>query len=142
MIFDLNNEYDIPKFKEYVNKLYQEKAVVEVKKKNPKRTLNQNSYLHLLFAWFAAETGYSTEEVKVDIFKRLCNRSIFERTVNGKMGEIKVLRSTSDLDTGEMTTAIERFRNWSAAQGIYLPSPHDKEFLLHIQKEIERNIYL
>ena len=142
MIFDLNNEYDIPKFKEYVNKLYQEKAVVEVKKKSPKRTLNQNSYLHLLFAWFASETGYSTEEVKVDIFKRLCNKSIFERTVSGKMGEIKTLRSTSDLDTGEMTTAIERFRNWSAAQGIYLPSPHDKEFLLQIQKEIERNIYL
>ena len=33
MIYDLKNEYQIPKFKEYVNKLFKERAVVEVKKK-------------------------------------------------------------------------------------------------------------
>lgn len=48
MLFDLKNEYQIPKFKEYVNKLFSERAVVEVKKKLPNRTLAQNSYLHLL----------------------------------------------------------------------------------------------
>lgn len=32
MIYDLKNEYQIPKFKEYVNKLFKERAVVEVKK--------------------------------------------------------------------------------------------------------------
>lgn len=31
-IFNLKNEYDIPKFKDYVNKLFRERAVVEVKK--------------------------------------------------------------------------------------------------------------
>ena len=49
MIYDLKNEYQIPKFKEYVNKLFKERAVVEVKKKLPNRTLAQNSYLHLLW---------------------------------------------------------------------------------------------
>ena len=29
MIYDLKNEYQIPKFKEYVNKLFKERAVVE-----------------------------------------------------------------------------------------------------------------
>ena len=28
MIYDLKNEYQIPKFKEYVNKLFKERAVV------------------------------------------------------------------------------------------------------------------
>lgn len=31
MLFDLKNEYQVPKFKEYVNKLFKERAVVEVK---------------------------------------------------------------------------------------------------------------
>lgn len=39
-----------------------------------------------------------------------------------------------------MTTAIERFRNYSVAQaGIYLPAPNENQFLIHIQQEIERN---
>ena len=37
MIYDLKNEYQIPKFKEYVNKLFKERAVVEVKKKQKNR---------------------------------------------------------------------------------------------------------
>lgn len=140
MIFDLTNEYDIPRFKEYVNKLYEQKAVVEVKKKHPKRTLAQNSYLYLLLSYFACETGYSVDEVKIDIFKRRCNKVIFEKEVVNKKGDtIKSLRSSSDLTTAEMTTAIDRFRNWSAEQGIYLPSPNDQQFLLHIEKEIERH---
>lgn len=139
MIFDLKNEYDIPKFKEYVNKLYQQKALVEVKKKLPNRTLAQNSYLYLLLSWFSLETGYSVEEVKIDIFKRLCNRALFEREITNKQGKtIKVLRSSSDLTTGEMTTAIDRFRNYSAAERIYLPAPNEHDFLINIQKEIER----
>ena len=32
MIFNLSNHYEIPKFKEYVNKLFSERAVVEVKR--------------------------------------------------------------------------------------------------------------
>ena len=36
MIFDLKNEYQIPKFKEYVNKLFSERAVVALTK--PKLT--------------------------------------------------------------------------------------------------------
>ena len=32
MIFDLGNVYDLDKYKEYVNKLYKQKAVVEVDK--------------------------------------------------------------------------------------------------------------
>lgn len=140
-IFNLQNEYEIPKFKEYVNKLFQEKAVVEVRKKLPNRTLAQNRYLHLLLGWFANETGYSVDEVKVDIFKRLCNKNIFEKEIINKKGEvIKVLRSSADLTTGEMTLAIERFRNFSSAKaGVYLPSPDESAFLLHIQQQIEKN---
>jgi hypothetical protein len=39
-----------------------------------------------------------------------------------------------------MTTAIERFRNWSSAvAGIYLPSANEQEFLIHIRQIVEEN---
>lgn len=72
-IFNLRNEYDIPKFKAYVNKLFQERVVVEVKKKLPNRTLAQNSYLHLLLGYFGSEYGCSLDEAKIDFYKRTCN---------------------------------------------------------------------
>ena len=141
MIFNLNNEYEIPKFEEYVNKLCEQKAIVEVKKKLPNRSTQQNRYFYLILSWFACETGYSVDEIKVDIFKRICNKEIFERYRENKHGEkIKYLRSSSDLDTLEMTTAIDRFRNYASAQaGIYLPSPNESQFLTYIEQEIERN---
>ncbi|WP_042369848.1 hypothetical protein [Bacteroides neonati] len=141
MIFNLDNPHEHAKYKEYVNKMFQQRAVVEVKKRLPNRTLAQNSYLHLILSFFACETGYSLEEVKLDYFKKACNRDLFERKKVNKQGvEITHMRSSSELTTGEMTTAIERFRNYSSAQaGIYLPAPNENQFLIHIQQEIERN---
>lgn len=141
MIFNLKNEYEVPKFKDYVNRLFREHAVVEVKKKLPNRTLAQNSYLHLLLGYFASEYGCSLEEVKIDYYKRTCNRDLFERkTVNKKGKEVTYLRSSAELTTGEMTLSIERFRNFASSEaGIYLPSPNEREFLIHIQQEIERH---
>lgn len=140
MIFNLNNPHEHAKYKEYVNKMFEQRAVVEVKKRLPNRTLKQNSYLHLLLGFFACETGYSLDEVKLDYFKKMCNRDLFERKKINKQGiEITHMRSSSELTTGEMTIAIERFRNYSSAQaGIYLPSPSENEFLIHAQQEIER----
>lgn len=86
MIFDLNNQYEIPKYKEYVNKLYNEKAVVEVRKKMPHRSLPQNRYFYLLLGWFAAETGYSVDEVKLDIFKKLVNKDLFVVEAKNRRG--------------------------------------------------------
>lgn len=141
MIFNLKNPYEKDDFKNYANKLYLSESVVELTKKLPNRTLAQNSYLHLLLGFFASEYGCSLDEVKLDFFKREVNKAIFQRTITNKLGkEITTLRSTTDLTTGEMSTAIDRFRNWSSAvAGIYLPSANDKQFLVYVQQEIERN---
>ena len=140
-IFNLKNEYDIPKFKDYVNKLFRERAVVEVKKKLPNRTLAQNSYLHLLLGYFGSEYGCSLDEAKIDFYKRTCNRDLFERKkVNKKGKEITYLRSSAELTTGEMTLSIDRFRNFASSEaGIYLPSSSERDFLIHIQQAIENN---
>lgn len=141
MIYNLANEFEVPKFKEKVAKLLSEQATVELKKVYPKRSLAQNNYLHLLLGYFGSEYGLSIEEVKLDIFKRICNPDLFKRTGMNKKGlRIEFLRSTAELSTAEMTTAIERFRNWSSAvAGIYLPSANEQEFLIHIRQVIEEN---
>lgn len=141
MIFNLKNEYDIPKFKDYVNKLFKERAVVELRKKLPSRTLSQNNYLHLLIGYFGSEYGCSFDEAKIDFYKRTCNRDLFERKRVNKRGEEKnYLRSSAELTTGEMALSIDRFRNWSASvAGIYLPSSSERDFLIHIQQTIENN---
>ena len=81
------------------------------------------------------------EEAKIDFFKRKCNKELFEREVVNKHGKtVPKLRSSKDLDTKEMTQAIERFRNWSASvAGIYLPSPNEEQFLLYCEKMIQEN---
>lgn len=141
MLYNLNNEYEVPKFKEKVEKLLADRATVEVKKIYPKRSLAQNNYLHLLLGYFGSEYGLSIEEVKLDIFKRTCNPELFKRSGTNKKGlRVEFLRSTSELSTAEMTTAIERFRNWSSSvAGIYLPAANEQEFLIHIRQVIEEN---
>lgn len=140
MIFNLKNPHEHSKYKEYVNKLFDQKAVVEVKKKNPQRSLAQNSFLHTLLAYFGCEYGCSLEEAKIDFYKRTCNKEIFERRKINKQGvEITYLRSSSELSTSEMALSIDRFRHWSSSvAGIYLPSSEDSSFLVYAQQEIER----
>ena len=94
---------------------------------------------------FAMETGNTLEFVKREYFKRLVNPDLFvEHRYDKYLGEIEVLRSSRDLDTGDMTTAIERFRNWSASEAdIYLPAPNEQEFLDSIEREMQcRRIWL
>lgn len=139
-LYNLKNVYDRKKFKEACNQMVLNNEYVELKKKKTQRSLAQNSYLHCLLGYFASEFGYTLEEVKFDIFKKICNRDIFERKrINRRGQEITYIRSSTELDKAEMTTTIERFRNYSSAQcGLYLPSPNEGEMLFFAQQQIEQ----
>lgn len=141
MIFNLANPYDADKYKEYANALYKKNAIVEIKEKRNTRSLKQNAYLHTIIGYFACEYGISAEEAKIDFYKRHCNKDLFvTKKVNRHGIEVETLRSSSSLDTQEMTLSIERFRNWSAAvAGIYLPSPQENDAIIFAMQEIERN---
>ena len=141
MLFDLTNPGQREKFLEKVDKLIQEDAYVELKKKN-QRTNSQNRYLHLIIGHFALETGYAPDYVKPAFFKKKANAEIFVEEIDGKLGKVRQLRSSADLSTEEMSKAIERFKNWSAAAaGIHLPDANEHEFLKNIEIELSRNYY-
>ena len=142
MLYDLSNPLHAEQFKLRVNKLYQSKAVVELTEKKTKRSLLQNKYLHLILGYFGVETGNTLDWVKREYFKKLCNKDIFvkERVDNITNKKVLYLRSSADLTTDEMTTAIERFRNWASQEaGVYIPSPDEQDLLIIAEIETERN---
>lgn len=141
MWYDGNNELQAVQARMRLEKLIKDGKVFELTEKKPKRSLSQNAYLHVLLGYFAAQTGNTLKWVKKEYYKKLVNPTTFIRSKEDRfMGVVKYLRSSADLDTAEMTTTIDRFRNWSAGEaGIYLPAPDEERLLQLAQIEIERN---
>lgn len=145
MKYDGANPLHAQQARAKLEKLISDKKVFELTEKKPVRTLRQNAYLHTCLGYFASQTGNTLEYVKREYFKILCNRDLFVREVDDKyLGRIKVLRSSAELDTAEMTTAIERFRNFSASQaGIYIAAPEESRLIQLMEIETEKSkLYL
>ena len=138
MKYDLNKALDVDKFKRYSSQLVSSGAFVELRKIN-QRSNQQNRYLHLILSWFASNFGYTLEYTKQQFFKIDCNESLFviERTNHKDQSKHKDIRSTTELTTGEMTTAIERFRHFSADNDLYIPEPNEIDYLKQIEIELE-----
>ena len=119
MIYDLSKDIDINKANERFNFLIKNKKTIELKEKRKKRSINQNSYLHVLFALFGLEYGYSLDESKT-LIKR-------ELKYFYKKNDHIFLVKTSKMNSKELTIFIEKFRNYSSVNGLYLPT--SKEYL-------------
>ncbi|MEZ7746383.1 hypothetical protein [Prevotella jejuni] len=141
MIYDTSNPLDKANFMLRAKKLAEKGVIVDLTEKKPRRSLPQNKYLHVILAYFGAQTGNTLEWVKQQYYKKLVNPDLFIREKKDKyLGMIKVLRSSADLDTAEMSLSIERFRNWAAQEaGIYIPSADEAILIQQMEIEIERN---
>lgn len=143
MIYDLNTEIDRERLTKRITALFSARKVVEVKVYQPKRTSPQNRYLHAILGEVAMRTGNTLEDVKVQYFKKHCNSEIFVTRRDDKiLGSVVVLRSSADLDTGEMTTAIDRFVRWYESEsGDVLPRPDDEAYIQAIEVEMAKHRY-
>ena len=141
MVYDTSNPLDKANFLLRAKKLAEKRKIVELTEKKPRRSLPQNKYLHVILAYFGAQTGNTLEWVKQQYYKKLVNPDLFIREKEDKyLGRIKVLRSSADLDTSEFSLSIERFRNWAAQEvGIYIPSADEAILIQQMEIEIERN---
>lgn len=137
MIYRLNSQLDRQQFREKCEWLLKRQVVVELKEKKQQRTLAQNRYLFLLFGYFGQEYGLTVEEVKEDIFKRIVNPDTFARRRNVGGREVTTYRSTTSLDTGEMSLCIDRFRDYSSKEcGLYLPEAGETDALVEVERLI------
>lgn len=140
-LFNLSNPLDKANFMLRAKKLAESGKIVELTEKKPKRSLPQNKYLHVILAYFGTQTGNTLEWVKQQYYKKLVNPDLFIREKEDKyLGKIKVLRSSAELDTAEMSLSVERFRNWAAQEaGIYIPSADEAILIQQTEIEIERS---
>lgn len=133
MILDLNNTLEIKKAEAYFKKLLESKKKIELKELRLKRTISQNSYLHVCITLFAIEFGYTIEESKT-LLKRSCG------FMNYKKNNFIFLRRTRDMKTDELTKFIEYIRNYAVSLGCYIPDATEyKENSYKIDKEINKN---
>lgn len=140
-LYDTSNPLDKANFLLRAKKLAESGKIVELTEKKPRRSLPQNKYLHVILAYFGTQTGNTLEWVKQQYFKKLVNPDLFVREKEDKyLGRIKVLRSSADLDTAEMSLSIDRFRTWSAQEaGVYIPAADEAILIQQMEIEIERN---
>jgi hypothetical protein len=141
MIYNLSSPLDKANFLLRAKKLAESGVIVDLTEKKPRRSLPQNKYLHVILAYFGAQTGNTLEWVKQQYYKKLVNPDLFIREKEDKyLGRIKVLRSSADLDTSEFSLSIERFRNWAAQEaGIYIPSADEAILIQQMEICIERD---
>lgn len=131
MKYNLKNDQEHTKAWEYLTDLSLKECLVEIKKISPKRSLNQNSYLHLLLGSFGEHFGYTIEEAK-QIYKEI-NGDLYLYTKKNR----HFVRSSADLTKEEMANSIDKFMRASAERGHPLPLATDKEWLVQIENEIE-----
>lgn len=138
MLYNLSNDLDRERAAVRWQSLVSKGAMVDLTERR-QRTLSQNAYLHLLLGVLAMEFGERMEYCKSVIFKRVVNPELFVQRVNDRFaGETEILRSSRDLTTEEMTTAIDRLKVWASQQGIYLPDANEDEKLRQIEWQIAK----
>lgn len=123
MNYDLSIKEDRRKFILRANSLLKNQRNNVALQDESSRTLNQNSYIHVLCRIMALETGVTEDYAKQVYFKRFANSEIFihstKDVVTNKM--IVVSKSVSELNITEMRRAIDNFLKWAAENGYYLP---------------------
>ena len=119
MILNLKNSFEIQKAKLYLDKMVKSEARIELRKVMPRRTINQNKYLHSLFGLIGLELGYTSAEAK-QLVKNMCPFMTYEKDNN------KFTKSTADLSTKEMAGLIDWMRNQTDFG--YLPSSEEYKF--------------
>ena len=131
MKLNLSIQADANKAETYFAKLLKDGAKIELKKIAPPRSINQNSYVHCLFTLWGAEYGFSLDEAKQVVKEQL--GYIYTKSFN------QFLVKTSTMTTKELSEFVDKFRNWSASEGLYLPTA--EEYLTRhfdYSKEIEQ----
>ncbi len=139
MLYDNSNPLVKEQFLLRARKLADTGKMVEMTEKKPQRTLKQNAYLWLILSYWATQTGYTKEEAEA-IYKEV-NKDIYieRKEIGGR--EVEYVRHTYELDTAEMTSTIEKFRNWSVmndAYPVYLPAPDETNLIQYMEMEVQR----
>lgn len=127
MLLRINQFSDKRKIIDYVEKLPEGKQyTVEIKVKRKQRSTDQNRLYWLWLSCLMEETGEHKDRLH-EFFKQYY-LGADQHYAFGKY-PVMVARSTSVLDTKQMTDYLERVQQFAATElGIVLPNPEDLQF--------------
>ena len=112
---------------------------IELKRFYQKRSNPQNRYLHLALSYFAHCYGCTLIEAKELYFKQYACRDIFLVETEDKNGHpAKYFRSSAELNTVEMSNAINNFIAWASCNGIEIPAPNDELGIKYCERQVEK----
>ena len=125
MIYDSTYSLSVKQSRIYLEKIISEGGYYEIKRFKPKRTIQQNKYLHKLFQIFGNHFGYNVEEAKETVKKVL--GYVYYKELRGK--KLMFTKKTSEMNVVELGEFIDKFKILSEQYGCPLPSP--EEYLQH-----------
>lgn len=124
---------------DFINYAKEQGFDIELKRFYRKRTNPQNAYLHLALSYFAHCYGCTPLEAKEIYLKQYACRDIFLVETTDKNGNrVRYFRSTADLNTVEMSNAINNFIAYASCNGIEIPQPNDELGLRYVERQIEK----
>lgn len=129
MNYDLTNKEDRKRFVKRANILLKNQRANVALVDESNRTINQNSYIHVLCRIIACDTGVTERYAKQVYFKELANPELFVRVTKDPLTNemVKILRSTCELSISEMSKAIDTFIRWAAEKGYAMPEATSQE---------------
>lgn len=124
---------------EFINRAKEMGFDIELKRFYQKRSNPQNRYLHLALGYFAHCYGCTLTEAKEIYFKRYACRDIFLVETTDKQGNnVSYFRSSADLNTVEMSNAINNFIAYASCNGVEIPAPDDELGIRYCERQIEK----
>lgn len=105
------------------------KCLITIEKLSSKRSLQQNSYLHLLFTIFAEALNDLGNKFTMEEVKELCKAKFcLIDVINENTGEVlgKRIKGTSEMTKVELGEFIESIIRWGAEMQIILPYPNEQ----------------
>jgi hypothetical protein len=115
---------------------------VEIKEVKASRSSQQNRYVHTLLGTCALQIGEDLTYFKEHIWKRLiCPEMFRTEYLNPVTKETREdWRSSADLDTKEMSEAVDKLKLWAVSElGINLPDAHQEIEVNKMEREVEKN---
>ena len=139
MRYNLSEQTQADQAKEYLNQAIRNGWKIELIRKLPQRTTQQNSFFHLLLTYFGLQVGYTKNDpLTIDEAKIYIKRHMSDVFVYFKNDD-PYIRSSADLNTEEMSLVIDRMYRMAADMGIVLPLVDNEANRSLMEKEIEKS---
>lgn len=124
---------------DFINRAKEQGKEIELKHYHPKRTNKQNNYYHFVCAYFAHCYGCSQYEAENVYMKQYAAPYIFEVEHEDKDGrKVHYFRSSAELNTVEMSSAIKNFIAYAECNGIQIPYEDDELGRRYCEQQLEK----